>query len=66
MSDLNETDGFIDLEGAVRFSTLSLSTLKRLIREGKLIVYRPTPGRTVLSLRKLREFIEASAQPAQA
>lgn len=58
-----EVDGFVGWDGAARFSGLSVSTLKRLVRAGQLRMYRLKPGRTLLCLDEIRALIEASAVP---
>ncbi len=62
MSQMTETEEFGSWERGAQMSGLSIGTLKRLARDGKLRVFRPSPGRVLLSLRELREFIESSAQ----
>jgi excisionase family DNA binding protein len=57
--------GFIDLSDASRFSGLSVSTLRRLIAEKRLVAYKPT-GKVLLELAELRRFLAESKQPAGA
>jgi hypothetical protein len=54
-------EGFVSWEGAARFTSLSVATLKRLVRKGKLRAFRPSAKRTLLSVRELRQYIEANA-----
>jgi hypothetical protein len=55
-----------DLEEAARYSTFSTTTLKRMVREGKLPRYSPRNGRVVVDLNELDAVIAASAVVAGA
>ena len=46
---------------AETYSGLSQSTLRMLVREGRLTVYRPVPGRTLLDFRQLDDVVRSGA-----
>jgi hypothetical protein len=55
--------GYTSWEGGEKLTSLSERSLKRLAKQGKLRVFHPTPGRSLLSVRELLEFIETTAAP---
>jgi predicted site-specific integrase-resolvase len=61
MSEVENAEGFLSITSAERFVGLSPTTLRRLIREGRLTVYKPTPGRLLLSRKQLRDLVENAA-----
>jgi excisionase family DNA binding protein len=62
------TDGrrFLSLTEASLYSSLSLSTLRRLVEGGKLSRYRPTGRRVLLDRQELDRLILASGAAATA
>jgi excisionase family DNA binding protein len=62
------TDGrrFLSLTEASLYSSLSLSTLRRLVEGGKLSSYRPTGRRVLLDRQELDRLILASGAAATA
>lgn len=60
---LSMRNGYLGWTEAAAFSGLGVTTLRRLVRQGRLKAYRPTVGRTLLSVRELVEVIESGEQP---
>lgn len=58
MSTATIERSYMGWQEAARFSGLSISTLRRLAKEGRLTVFRPTQARALLSARQLVEVIE--------
>lgn len=52
---------YLSLAGAERYTTLSVGTLRRLLREKKLRGYRPSGRRVLLDRDELDALIRASA-----
>jgi excisionase family DNA binding protein len=56
---------FVSLGGAARRSSLSVRTLRRLIRSGRLTALRPTGGvKVLIDVQQLDAMIRESAAPA--
>jgi excisionase family DNA binding protein len=49
--------------GAARYTTLSVGTLRRLLREKKLRGYRPSGRRVLLDREELDELVKGDAGP---
>jgi excisionase family DNA binding protein len=48
---------YLTVKQASAYSTLSVVTLRRLIRDGRLPVARPTPRRVVIARRQLDDLL---------
>ena len=53
--------GYLSLVEAARYTTLSVGTIRRLVREQKLRVYRPSGRRVLIDRAELDAFVWASA-----
>jgi excisionase family DNA binding protein len=61
-SGITHDDGrYISLGEAARYTTLSVGTLRRLLREGKLLGYRPSGRRVLIDRDELDAFVRAAA-----
>jgi hypothetical protein len=58
------TKRYASMREAQLYSGLSIDTLERLEREGKLSVFRPRAGKRLVDLRQLDEVIRESAASA--
>jgi excisionase family DNA binding protein len=56
---------YLSWDEAAAYSGLSVNTLRRVVRAGKLRPYRPVQRRALLSSDELRGFIEASVLPVE-
>jgi excisionase family DNA binding protein len=52
---------YFSLRGAAAFTTLSVNTLRRLIREGRLAAYRPRGRRVLIDSADLEQCIRGGA-----
>jgi excisionase family DNA binding protein len=57
----NDEPRFFSLGGAARYTTLSIGTLRRLLREKKLRGYRPSGRRVLIDRAELDAFVRAGA-----
>lgn len=66
MNALSAGPEYLSWSEAARFSGLSISTLRRLLRCGKLRLFRPSPGRVLLARRDLIGVIEGDGDGSAA
>jgi excisionase family DNA binding protein len=60
----NEERRYLSLAGAAQYTTLSIGTIRRLLRDGRLTGYRPSGRRVLIDRQELENAIAESAKPA--
>lgn len=56
--------GYLTIKQSAQFCGLSVSTIRNLIRAGKIAAYKPSSRRIVISARSIVKYIEAHKMPA--
>jgi excisionase family DNA binding protein len=57
----NEQRRYLSLADAAQYTTLSIGTIRRLLRDGRLIGYRPSGRRVLIDRQELERMIADSA-----
>jgi excisionase family DNA binding protein len=52
---------YLSLADAARYTTLSIGTIRRMLRDGRLIGYRPSGRRVLIDRQELERMIADSA-----
>jgi excisionase family DNA binding protein len=55
---------FLSIAQAVEFAGISTSTVRRLVRLGRLVGYHPSARRVVISRAELLEYLESTRRAA--
>jgi excisionase family DNA binding protein len=61
VTEIGSEPRYLSLGGAARYTTLSVGTLRRLLREGKLRGFRPSGRRVLIDRAELDALVRASA-----